>query len=132
MVLTVRFEVAEKLAPHLEFKLREIPAGVVCTILEISHAEQVLEQHAEPEGRIELGVETISTESVDADEIPELARSTGTIWSEPKWRNSDDGEDGAVQDLKDIPETESADSGLREETSGDSLIVAGEENDNAD
>lgn len=133
MIVTARYETPAKLAPHLEAKLREVPAGVTCTILEISHAEQLPQQpdRAEPEGRVEQVVESVSAEPADAGENGGMGGTAGEdAAGEPGGRSADDGEVGTVcgeesgfVEEQAEAQASSADSEAREDTSGDSLIV---------
>ena len=91
MIVTARFEINEKAAPHLEALLRDsITPQIRCTLLEVSsHEQQVLQQgHGAVEavwgGESTVETEGVRAEPVDAGEVRELAWDTGQGRSESR------------------------------------------------
>ena len=108
MRVTATFEMVDKLVPHLEEKLKAIPSGCPCKLLEITHGEQVHQPGREPveadggRGRLEHG-EGDKPIVLDAGKDGELAGGSGKDGTEPGWRNSDKRVRGAVRSEKGRP-----------------------------
>ena len=121
-LVTARFELAAVAAPGLEVALREVPSAVSCTLLEVTtdvepsvQLANAAEDPVEPAGA-GAGSAGDTTQALGIEDRPE-----------PIGRGSDDGETGTVLREEIGPLSPTADSGLREETSGDSVIVATKE-----
>jgi hypothetical protein len=133
--VTAVYDIAAKAAPALEELLRsELPRHISCTVLEVSHAEQVPLEDEVDRGREQqgLGVEPVGG---DAGQDGGVAGAPGQDAVEEQERGStDDGdggqavlreEDGDLNDVLAIA-GETADSGAREGTGGYKSIVPSE------
>jgi len=125
--VTAVFEVAAKLAPQLESLLRNsVTPQFPCTFIEVStHAESELQQTEAGAGRIEQGKRD-HARPVDAGKDGELARHSGEGEQKQIGGDSSKGASRAVPsqaswNVGHQPKT--ANSGAREEMSGDSVIV---------
>ena len=118
-VVTARFELAASSAAALEGMLRALTQHVSSTLLEVTtDVQQILpERIAALEADGERGRPDESA-GLDTENLGIEDRA------EPLGRGSDDGAEWSVLRQEAGHLAQSADSGLREETSGDSVIVA--------
>ena len=132
--VTARFELVASAAPYLEAMLRAMTQQVSCTLLEVK-------TDVEPTVLENTAADPVGPAGAGSGSTGDAAEALGVEdRAEPLGGRPDDGAAGSVLraevgDLTDYASTldevsasaDSADSGLREETSGDSVIVATKE-----
>lgn len=152
--VTATFEIGAKLVPHLEEKLRAVPLGTPCELIDVKVDTELLpiptlEVQADVEQVLQPGHGALEADwrpggdepgdgftaaNLDAGKDGELAGTSGAGEPEPISGNSDEraawpfpGEAAGDVNEEQPVTTGSADPGTRGDTSGDGVIVSPKE-----